>query len=239
MGTKQIQEVDYSLETIRAITPYLDDITYSQENGNIRHLTDKQRGYAWYYCFNNGVKSDAFRRAYDGRFSSKLNKIIFKNKIAEDTVGTRAYLTHKHVLVGQSIRLIRQEIERTIRENMNQTILEQLQIQASYDPGMFIYPNGTPKFKTWDDIPPAYRCCVEAITTSRYGKNGGIVETNIKLVNRATARAELLKIAPGLLQPTKSELLVKTLDEKGNEVGIDYSKLSDDQLRKMIEETEK
>lgn len=235
---KTIQEVDYTLDQIKCITPYLDNITYEDTLGKIRHLSDRQRGYAWYYCFNNGIKSDAFKRAYDGRFSSKLNKIIFKNDIAEQTIYTRAYVLHRKTIVGRAIRAIRDDIEKNIRENMDQTILEQLQVQASYDPGMFIDPQGRVKFSTWDEIPPKYRCCVEGISTTRYGKNGGIVETTIKLVNRAQARSELLKIAPGLLQPTKSELLLKTLDDDGKEVGIDYSRLSDDELRAMLKEGE-
>jgi len=136
--------------------------------------------------------------------------------IAEYTIngfnGTEAYLMHigkkgmtrgtaaaqmsemlKKPKIQSALRLL---IDRWLGEQKStfeKRIIEQLNIQAFYDPSMFIDTEGSAKFKSWDDIPEQYRCCVEGIETRYYGKDAEQSATTIKLVNRVKAREELSK----------------------------------------------
>lgn len=232
---KTIREVDYPLNLIKKITPYLNDIKIPRTlpNGEVRYrfVNEKQRGYAWYYVHNNGNRRDAYRRAYFSEFHKGRGILLPDKDLNQNTITTGGHVIYKNNYIQEAIRLIRDEIENKIKADIPQTILEQLQIQATYDPKMFIKPNGSPAFSEWEEIPPEYRCCVEGIENVPYGKYGTSFKTKIKLVNRAVARKELLQIAPNLLQPSKVQLIHTTLDSAGNETGINYSKLSDDELR--------
>lgn len=238
---KIIKEVDYPLNLIKKVTPYLNDIVYPWKiiNGEMRnrYLNDRQRGFAWYYTHNNGNRSDAYIRANFSEFHMGRGKLIPFKDINANTVTTGGSNTYRKNYIQEAICLIRDEIENKIKADIPQTILEQLQIQATYDPKMFIKPNGSPAFTEWDEIPSEYRCCVEGIENVSYGKYGTSFKTKIKLVNRAVARKELLQIAPNLLQPSKIAVLHTTLDGAGNETGINYSKLSDDELRSIVQQS--
>lgn len=230
---KRLLEVDYPQELIRKLTPYLDDITYPSGEKNIKPNL-RQRSYAWYYCFNGGNKTDAYRRAYFSDYHKGRAKLIPRDNLNVQCITTGGSSNYKKIYIREFIRLIRVDIEQKIKADIPQTLLEQLQIQATYDPAMFITPTGKAAFTEWEEIPPAYRCCVLGIDSTRYGKDGKLCETKIKLVDRATARKELLGLAPDLLQPNKVELIHKTIDKDGNETGIDYSKLSDDELKAIV-----
>lgn len=238
---KIIKEVDYPLNLIKKITPYLDEVKVPRKlrNGEIRYrfANEKQRGYAWYYVHNQGNRRDAYRRAYFSEFHKGRGILVPDKDLNQNTITSGGHVIYKSTYIQDMIRLIRDEIENKIKADIPQTILEQLQIQATYDPKMFIKHDGSPAFKDWEEIPSEYRCCIEGIETTRYGKNGTLVETRIKLVNRAVARKELLQIAPNLLQPSKLQLIHTTLDADGNEKGINYQKLSDDALKAIIQQS--
>lgn len=230
---KRILEVDYPPELIKRLTPFLDSITYNVGE-TVRKPSLKQRTYAWYYCYNNGNKSDAYRRAYYSSFHKGRGKLIPDDDLNTNTITQGGSDSYRRPYISEMIRLIRADIEHKIKDDIPQTLLEQLQIQATYDPAMFIKADGAPAFSDWEEIPPAYRCCVEGINSTRYGKNGNICETTIKLVNRAAARKELMVLAPDLLAPNKVELIHKTLDKDGKETGLDMSRLSDAELYELI-----
>jgi len=230
---KVFQEVDYPQELVKKLTPYLDEIFYM--NGDKERKPNiRQRCYAWYYCYNGGNKTDAYRRAYHSTFHKGRRKLIEDEDLNIQSLTTGGSSNYRKDYIKDMIRLIRVDISSKIKDDVPQTILEQLQIQATYDPSMFIRANGEVAFRDWEEIPPAYRCCVLGISTQRYGKSGAICETTIKLVDRKEARKELMVLAPDLLQPNKVELIHKTVDKDGKETGIDYSKLSDDELREIL-----
>lgn len=234
---ESLTEIDYPLHLVEKVTTLLNTIEYVNSAGKTCKLNPKMKGYIWYYVNNNGNKSDAYRRAYASRFNRKTNKLIPNKDLNVCSIKSRGYVLFTKIYIREGIRLLRDDIESKIKAEIPQTLLEQLQVQASYDPSMFIDPDGKPAFDSWEDIPLKYRCCVEGINTTRYGKNGNICETVIKLVNRNNARAQLLKIAPGLLEPDKFEVLHKTVDANGNETGINYSRLSDAELRELAQKT--
>jgi hypothetical protein len=140
--------------------------------------------------------------------------------------------------IQQAIELIEKDYQRKIKKYIPQSMLKQLVVQATYDPSMFFDPNGDVAFKTWNEIPVEYRCCVEGIETRAYGKNADTLITTIKLVKREEARKYLLRVCPGLLEAEKLEIMHKTIDENGKPIGtnIDVKKLSDEELLKRYQE---
>jgi uncharacterized ParB-like nuclease family protein len=237
---KTLLEIDFDLKTIKKATPYLNDLTYSlpdnrKKTQKLKVINDKHRGYAWYYVFNGGNKTDAYRRAAHSTFHLGRAKLLPNNNVTYYALTMGGGTWYRNPTIQEAIRLIRLEIEKKLKGDVPSTMLEQLVVQATYDPSMFINPDGSPAFREWGEIPEKYRCCVEGINTTRYGKNGIICETTIKLVDRAVARKELLKVAPDLLKPDKLEIVHKTIDEKGNEVGYNFSKMSDRELLDLIQ----
>jgi hypothetical protein len=227
---KYPKEVDYNKRTIKSHTPYLNSLTYTQRPGlkNEREveLPLKYRSYAWYYVYNGGNKNDAYRRAYHCKYNRETCKLVPNNDITGQAIAMGGNRLWKMEIIQRCIVLIREEIDKKIRAEVPQTMLQQLKIQAMYDPAMFINVDGSPAFKTWDDIPHEYRCCIEGIKTT---KNG----TEIKLVDREKSREKLLALAPELLLPAKVEVTHKTIDEDGNETGLNIAAMTDEQLQRI------
>lgn len=231
--TTRIEEKDYPLELIKKLTPYLNHLTYVT-GVTKKKITPQMRGFCWYYVYNHGNKSDAYRRANYSVYSKKQDKLLPRKHIQHNTVAHGGNRSYRAEYIKEGIRLIRAEIESKIKTDIPQTIIEQLLIQATYDPAMFITESGKPAFEHWDDIPEDYRCCVEGIQSKRFGKDGAICETTIKLVDRAVARKELLKIAPELLQPDRLNIIHSTIDSDGKPVGINYRGMSDAELQEIL-----
>lgn len=234
---KEILEINYNKTMIKRVTPYLNDITYIVYKGTNtereRKLTKEQRAFAWYYVHNGGNKCDAYRRAYMYKYNANTRKLVQHKEINAATVGTGGNRVFKMEQIQRCIQLIRQEIESKIKLDVPQTMLQQLQIQATYDPSMFVNVDGTAAFTKWDDIPREYRCCIENIEPGKYG-------SKIKLVDREVARKKLLQLAPGLLSPEKIEVKHTTVDKDGTEVGInqiglDITNMTDEALQRIIQ----
>lgn len=236
-------EVNYDIFYIKQITPYLNHI--KDDKGNFLRM--KPRAFAWYYVFNNNVKADAYRRAFYSIFNKKtglLEEVIPQREKKQKSETRNVFLSVRSAKLynkgytQQAIELIEKDYQRKIKKYIPQSMLKQLVIQATYDPSMFFLPNGDVAFKTWNEIPVEYRCCVEGIETRAYGKNADTLITTIKLVKREEARKHLLKVCPGLLEAEKIEIMHKTIDENGRPVGvnIDVKKLSDAELLQRYQE---
>ncbi|MGD8707057.1 MAG: hypothetical protein PVI88_00050 [Nitrosopumilaceae archaeon] len=234
-------EINYDICFIKKITPYLDDI--KDKNG--RPLRNKARAYAWYYVFNNNIKADAYRRAYHSRYNpetGKLEEIIRGDLTKKEAkarnvrISVKANELHSYPYIQQCVELIEKDHIKKIKKTLPQSMLEQLVIHATYDPSMFFTPRGRVAFKTWEEIPEKYRCCVEGIETRAYGKDGNVRISTIKLVDRDKARKYLLQICPGLLEAEKHEIIHKTIDENGAVVGMDVKKLTDAELIQKYQE---
>jgi hypothetical protein len=196
--------------------------------------------------FNGNNKADAQRRAYYSRWNKETEKLeLIEERVKRTTnfnIQQMGLQNYCKPIIKQAIHLIRTNNEKEIKTNLPQILLEQLYAQATYDPGMFIDKNGDPKFKDWDEIPENYRCCVEGIETNWHGKDADRKSVKIKLVDREKARKYLTKLCPSIFVPEKLEHVIKTIDKEGKEVGIDYSKMSEEELRtlyKKISEREK
>lgn len=66
--------------------------------------------------------------------------------------------------------------------------------RAFYDPAVFCNTDGSPKFRTWEEIPESLRCVVDGIETKLYGKNN-IPQTTIKLAPRVESLKMVMDIA--------------------------------------------
>jgi len=234
-------ETDYDIFYIRKITPYLNKL--KDNKGNLMRM--KARGFAWYYVFNGNIKADAYRRAYYSRFDRKIGKLVApvleketskQRKSRNVCLAIKAATLFNLPYIQTAISLIRKDYENKIKKSIPQSMLQQLIVQATYDPSMFFTPNGKIAFQSWDDIPVEYRCCVEGIETKAYGQNAATQITTIKLCDREKARKYLLRVCPGLLETEKMEITHQTLDGEGNLIGIDFKKLSDDDLIKRYNE---
>lgn len=231
---EELREVDYPVIHIKRITPYLDNIT--DEKGNM--IRQKARAFCWYYVHNGNNKADAYRRAYHSKFNTETRKLEhdYKDHTKEEIhrrneiTSTKGYDLFSIPYIRKVIRIIEKKYMKEIRDYLPQSMLEQLVIQATYDPSMFFTPEGKVAFSSWEEIPKKYRCCVEGIEQKAYGKDADVTITTIKLVDREKSRKYLLKMCPGLLEAEKHEVIHKTIDKNGNEIGIDYTKFSDAEL---------
>lgn len=99
-------------------------------------------------------------------------------------------------------KTIRQGIDRIMQwelEGIHMTlandIIGQLYRMAFYDPAMFIDGAGKSRYKTLDDIPEEYRCCVMGIKTVFHPKDVTKIYYDIQLVDRQVAMKELMQYA--------------------------------------------
>lgn len=242
-----VDEIFYPSKTIKILTPYLDDIVENSvrietHNEKARYLTLRHRSFAWYFCFNNNNKTDAYRRAFFGRFNRRLNQLVIQENLISNkkSVPVTARELMKRVYIQEAISRINKVIEAELKQNLPVGLLQQLIIQATYDPSMFIAVTGKPKFESWDEIPQEYRCCVEGIETRAYGKDANVTKTVLKLIDRDKARKILIQMCPSLLEPITTKHIFTTLDENGNEIGLqDYKKLSVEELLELEQNLKK
>lgn len=241
-------EAELNPMQIKKLTPYLNDIKYPNPNKNdknnpYRYLNLKQRAFAWYYVYNGNNKADAYRKAYMSKWNSRDKRLVYqgiknkKVKMDEFTYNAvMAQTIYNHTYMNEAVKLIREKWEASIKVDIPQTLLEQLKIQCTYDPSIFINVDGSPKFKTWDEIPEEYRCCVEGIESKYHGRNADVKTTIIKLVDRDKARKYLMELAPNLFDPVqKIELTHATIDAEGKKIGLnDLNKLSTEELKKIL-----
>lgn len=233
-------EINYPPYLIKRITPYLNNIT----NDKGQRISIKQRAFAWYYVYNNNNKADAYRRAYISRYNKETGQLDYLEKELHDSLdgktqekrstllAVKARNIYRFSYVREMISQIQDHFEKELRSDLQTSMLDQMIIQATYDPSMFFTPTGQIAFNTWEEIPKKYRCCVESIETKAYGKDADTIIRTIKLADRDKARKYLLKICPGLLEAEKMEVLHKTVDTNGKEIGVDFTGLSD---KKLIE----
>jgi hypothetical protein len=235
---------------IKELTPYLDDITYIDNTRKPHPISLKMRGFAWYYVYNGNHKSDAHSRSAYGKLNKKTGKIEIDKEIIKKhndkgqytwghKIAIEAGRLYNKPYIQESIRRIQEEFIKTIKLMVPQSIVEQLHIQATYDPSMFIDIDGSPCYKKLTDIPQKYRCCVEGIETKYYGRNADKKVVSIKLVDRDKARKHLLRMIPEhMLAPEKITLIHKTVDVNNKEIGFDISKLSDQEIIEKYKELE-
>lgn len=243
-------ENNFPKSMIKKLTPFLDNIIIPGKNGKTKpkKLTDVHRAFAWYYVHGRFNKAEAWRKATRGRYNPHTGKIECadrkKQKGKTETPDSmldaiEGNILYNYLYIQQAIRSISENYMSDLKLNVPQSMIEQLQIQATYDPAMFINSDGSPKFQSWDEIPFEYRCCVENIESRYYGKDADRKVTIIKLVDRDKARKYLLQLCPDLLSPDRLKVIHTTIDEDGNEIGInELPKMSEKELQEKLKKLE-
>lgn len=70
---------------------------------------------------------------------------------------------------------------------LEHNVLETLEAMAFSDISMFLNPDGSPKFKSWDEIPPTLRRCIDGMERKFYGRDANRSTLNITLAKRSDA----------------------------------------------------
>jgi len=161
---------------IKKLTPYIDKAEIK--------LTPRQRAFCWFYTQNGFNGSQACKMAgYKSKKSKHGESFVFAQQAQQN-------LNLPYVL--ESIKLIIKNSYINInRSTLEKRLFETWVVQAFYDPGMFINPDGRAAFKSWDEIPEEYRVCVEGIE-QKYNKDCGFYII-LKLADRKVAQDKLDK----------------------------------------------
>jgi len=91
-------------------------------------------------------------------------------------------------------RVLQWELE-GIHITLANDIIGQLYRMAFYDPSMFIDEKGASRFKSIDDVPEEYRCCIKGIKTTFHPKDATRVYYEIQLVDKQDSMKELMQYA--------------------------------------------
>ena len=188
-----------------------------------RGITTKEAKFAAEFLTNglDGPKAykDALGRANEGERACKK----------------RAAELMKCPGVQEAIKLHGELWLRGRQESLEQDILKVLNARAFYDPALLINPDGTPRFKEWDELPEDFRRCIDGIETKivRVGKparpaipaaNGlpaipakaaepAITEIKVKLANRMESLgmlAQYIHLAKGRVQDVNLAIAPET-----------------------------
>ena len=242
------KEVDYTQLQIKKLTPYLDHITQPAPGRNnknkFRPLKNNHRAFAWYFVFNNNNIADAYNRMRYGTFNPQTEEldVVFPQNRKTKTSFPAKSAMHGGVLyrkpyIKECIKLIQDKHCEHLLLQHRQSYIEQLQKRAYYNINLFFDEQDRPK--PFSEIPPEYHCCIDGIERKRYGKDGDYVESIYKLADKDKARAELAKLTPQFNISERFEVLHKTINSSGSEIGImsqaDLEKLSIDELKKLSE----
>lgn len=150
---------------------------------------------------------------------------------------------HRKALLGGQSYLRRPTVQKILSEYttawlrgrvsyLEKEILDTTLARALYDPALFLNPDGSPAFTSWDEIPPAYRRCIEGIDVKFWGKDADRQSITFNLASRSEALAQLTKLlacikqgmegdatrGPGISQDT--ELLLSTMFSQGRRVDM-------------------
>lgn len=185
----ELQEI-YQLSNaeIVKITSYLDDIEPK--------LTIKQRKFAYFYILNNmnGVEAAKYAgyKVHKGK-----NEYMHCQVIASQNLNK--------LIIIEAIEKIANKIIKN-RKALEQRLFDIWFSQATYDPSIFFNPDGELKFKTWEEIPEKYRCCIEGMEIKYYGKDAQRKIIALKLVDKKFAQDKLDKYIQMTKDTSKTEI---------------------------------
>jgi hypothetical protein len=120
-------------------------------------------------------------------------KTIARKGAKQSTCEVNACYTLKNTKVQQTVRKMVDAWIGEKKETFEKKIIDQLTKRSFYDPLMFVNIDGTMKFKSEDDIPKEWRCCIDSIERKYYGKDAEKYVIVLKLADRDKARTELAK----------------------------------------------
>lgn len=147
---------------------------------------------------------------------------------------------HRKALLGGQSYLRRPTVQKILSEYttawlrgrvsyLEKEILDTTLARALYDPALFLNPDGSPAFTSWDEIPPAYRRCIEGIDVKFWGKDADRQSITFNLASRSEALGQLTKllacIKQGMADSSQgqgispdTELLLSSIFAQGRQV---------------------
>lgn len=116
-------------------------------------------------------------------------------EITRHTAKMRAFKLMQRKRIREGIdRIMQWELE-GIHVTLANDIIGTLYRMAFYDPAMFIDANGSGRFKSIDDVPEEYRCCIKGIKSYVHPKDASMMYHEIQLVDKFEALKELMQYA--------------------------------------------
>lgn len=115
--------------------------------------------------------------------------------ISRETAKIRALKLMQRANIREGINRIMQWELEGIQMTLANDVVSQLYRMAFYDPAMFIDGRGNSRFKSIDDIPKEYRCCIIGIEPVFHPKDAKTIYYKIKLADKKSAMRELMEYA--------------------------------------------
>jgi len=196
-----------TITQIKALTPYLDNFS--------PRLTNLQRAFVWYYCHNGFSAANAAKLA-GYKSGSKRGKVNKKSTNLYYAVQGNENLNHAYII--DAVQLVVRNIVDIEKNSIEPKLFENWMSQAFYDPALFVNPDGTIAFRSWDEIPQQYHCCVISIEKKYYGRNADKEVIVIKLADKKYAQDKLDKLIQLTKEPSEIDVNLKeeTLDRLEN-----------------------
>ncbi len=120
-------------------------------------------------------------------------KTIAKKTTTYNAAAVEACKLLKNPKICGAIKIVLDEWLAEKKLKLEKQIIDRLYAKAFYDPSIFFNPDGSVKFKKWEDIPEEYRCCVEGMEVKYYGRDADRSVVILKLADQSKAMNELSK----------------------------------------------
>lgn len=118
-----------------------------------------------------------------------------EREVSRKVVKLKALKLMQRTRIREGIdRIMQWELE-GIHMTLANDIIGSLYRMAFYDPAMFIDARGNSRFKSIDDVPEEYRCCIKGIRTFFHPKDAKKMYHEIQLVDKMEALRELMQYA--------------------------------------------
>lgn len=116
-------------------------------------------------------------------------------EVSRRTAKMKAFKLMQRKKIREGIdRIMQWELE-GIHVTLANDIIGSLYRMAFYDPAMFIDEKGKARFKSIDDVPEEYRCCIKGIKTTFHPKDPDIILCEIQLADKMESLKELMQYA--------------------------------------------
>jgi len=184
-------------------------------------LSNKEIKFVAIYLINGFNATQAY---LDAKYPTKSRK----------TAGTESCHLIKEPKIKKAIRHHMEAFLAAAAVALDKRVVDQLMVEAFYDPFDFINVDGTPAFNKKEDLTPAQRRCIIGIE-EKYNMYTKKYTKVIKLVDRTKARAELSRYVELLSGAGK---LPEDVKEEAGKVGkkLQLEKQTDAELLSLIGE---
>lgn len=223
---------DYSREVAGEMQGIMEKVCASVPEWDKAGVTNEEKQFCALYVTNGFNATAAFSAIWGSAHTvveERLNGDFSRKRgIGMDTTPT---LFLQRPNVQKLINLFMESWMGVKANELNFRLTETLFRMAFYDPAELMAPDGSPRFKTWDEVPPELRCCIKKIRTVCYGSHAEARIVEMELIDRMDALRVMTKYAvamkEGLREGLKkanstmtpeTELMLRSLLDEGRKV---------------------